>query len=495
MDENKNNGELIGFDSAENNADKKGYTVTPEGGFYSIEEELPNDTDASSITDIGDSESVDANALSVDRTNQNFEPRFSTEDDASNGINGTHSVNANDKAFTFKIDPAKPKTDKKHFTLTAVIASAVIAAIIGTCGGIGTTFFFNSIFNRNNGNNFNQDPTNVTAPNNVNLNVSDLDTTVVEAVAAKVTPSVVGIRTTVSVKDFFYGEQESSGEGSGVAYTEDGYIITNYHVIQNAIENRSESSEIRVFLSYGDNEDGYPATVVGYNISYDLAVIKINVTGLTPIIFSDSSKLNVGQFVVAIGNPGGLQFMGSVTYGVISGLNRIISDTGIGSGGELIQTDAAINPGNSGGALVNIKGELVGINSSKLVSESYEGMGFAIPSNTTKEICDKIISKENDPDPYLGITISERYDAETLKNYGYPVGAVVYSVVPGSPADKAGIKSADIITELNGVEITDYTVLGDALETCTPGQTVSIKIYRSGRTYSANITIGSNNSQ
>ena len=162
---------------------------------------------------------------------------------------------------------------------------------------------------------------------------------------------------------------------------------------------------------------------------------------------------------------------------------------------NLIQTDAAINPGNSGGALVNLNGELVGINSSKLVSESFEGMGFAIPSNATKEICDKIIAKEGDPDPYLGVTISSYYDAKTLKKYGYPVGAVVESVVSGSPADDAGIKRGDIITELNGVAITDYSVFGDALSECKPGETVTVKIYRSKRYYTGNVTIGSNNSQ
>ncbi len=482
MDENKNNGELFGFDSAENNSEKNGYTLTPEGGFYDASNEGVRSTE-------GESEvKAQSPVLEGEQPERQETP----------AVNYTNSGNyySQEPYFSFKVKPAKPKKDKKHYTLTAVIVSALIAAIIGASGGVGAIMFYN-LYGDDSGFSgaSNKTPSNVTAPNNVSINVDDLDATVVEAVAAKVIPSVVGIRTTISVNDFFYGEQESSGEGSGVAYTEDGYIITNYHVIQNAVENRSESSEIRVFLSYGDDEEGYPATVVGYNISYDLAVIKINVKGLTPITFADSSDLNVGQFVVAIGNPGGLQFMGSVTYGVISGLNRIISDTGIGSGGELIQTDAAINPGNSGGALVNVNGELVGINSSKLVSESYEGMGFAIPSNTTKEICDKIISKENDPDPYLGVTISERYNAETLKRYGYPAGAVVYSVVEGSPADDAGIRSADIITELNGVAITDYTVLSDALASCKPGETVTIKIYRSGRTYTSDITIGSNNSQ
>ena len=198
---------------------------------------------------------------------------------------------------------------------------------------------------------------------------------------------------------------------------------------------------------------------------------------------------------MAIGNPGGLEFMGSATWGIISGLNRVISSSSDGSTTELIQTDAAINPGNSGGALVNTEGKLVGINSSKLVSESVEGMGFAIPSNTVKDLCDKIIAKESNPDPYLGVTPSTRYDPETLENWGYPVGAVVYSVAIDSPADDAGIKRGDIITESNGTSITDYSMFGDALSSSKPGDTVTIKIYRSKRYYNGTVTIGSNNSQ
>lgn len=395
----------------------------------------------------------------------------------------------------------KPKRDKstgeKKFTLSALVASIVIAAIIGSVMGIGSFITINTFLKPQSDNEITSsvpstENTNPSSP--IDINVQNVDATVVEAVASKVTPSVVGIRTTISVNNFFGGTSKSSGEGSGVIYTSDGYIITNYHVIAEAIEYSGNSPEISVFLADG-NEDGYKATVVGYNISHDLAVIKIDAKGLTPVELTDSSNLKVGQFVVAIGNPGGLEFMGSVTYGVISGLNRIVSDTNSSSAVELIQTDAAINPGNSGGALVNIKGQLIGVNSSKIVSESYEGMGFSIPTNTVKDICDKIIAKENDPDPYIGVTISERYDAETLERYGFPVGAVVYSVASGSPAEKAGVRSGDIITEFNGVEITNYTVLDEALSSCKPKDTVTIKIYRSRKYYSANITVGSNNSQ
>ena len=418
------------------------------------------------------------------------------EENAETQAKSQYIPKTNYSGYTGK--PKKNKsTGEKRFTLSALVAAVVIAALIGSVMGVGSYLTVSTLKKPQTDNEITSSvpSTENTNPNSpIDINVQNVDATVVEAVAKKVTPSVVGIRTTISVNKFFGGTSESSGEGSGVIYTADGYIITNYHVIAEAIEYSGNSPEISVFLADG-NEDGYKATVVGYNISHDLAVIKIDAKGLTPVELADSSNLKVGQFVVAIGNPGGLEFMGSVTYGVISGLNRIVSDTNSSSAVELIQTDAAINPGNSGGALVNIKGELVGVNSSKIVSESYEGMGFSIPTNTAKDICDKIIAKEYDPDPYIGVTISERYDAETLKKYGFPVGAVVYSVASGSPAEKAGIKSGDIITEFNGVAITEYTVLEQAISSCKPKDTVTIKIYRSRKYYSANITVGSNNSQ
>ena len=182
--------------------------------------------------------------------------------------------------------------------------------------------------------------------------------------------------------------------------------------------------------------------------------------------------------------------MDSVTYGVISGLDRVVSSD---SDVKLIQTDAAINPGNSGGALVNTKGCLVGINSSKIVSEEFEGMGFAIPSNTVEKICKKIIEKQNSPEPYIGISISEKYTASVLKYYGYPAGAVILSVADGSPAENAGLAKGDIITEFGGTAIEEYTKLEDLLQDCKPNDKVNVKIYRSGRYYTTSITVGSNN--
>lgn len=375
-----------------------------------------------------------------------------------------------------------PLKKSKKYGASVVIISCILSAVIGAASAASVFMFLG---NNNTESNLQQP---ILQGNNVNINVDEEATSVVEAVATKVTPSVIGIRTTTSVASFF-GNQQSSGEGSGVVYKQDGYIITNYHVISDAIGN--SSSKIEVFLDNDKDAKSYEASVVGYNISSDLAVVKINATGLTPIEIADSSDLKVGQYVITVGNPGGLEFMDSVTYGVISGLNRIMSsDSEI----PLIQTDAAINPGNSGGALVNTSGKLVGINSAKIVSEEFEGMGFAIPSNTVVEICNKIIEKENSPEPYIGVTLSEKYTAQMLMLYGYPKGAVILTVADGSPAYQTGIRKGDIITEFNGTVVEDYKQFNELFEKVKPGEEITVKIYRNGKYYSAKLKIGSNNS-
>ena len=379
--------------------------------------------------------------------------------------------------------PIKPTKQTKKYGVGVVLAASAISAVIGLVGALSVFVFTNSFktYNTTTQNN------SLMPGNNISINVDEQATSVVEAVAEKVTPSVVGIRTTTSVQSFF-GNSEESGEGSGVIYSQDGYIVTNYHVIKDTIS--GINSKIEVYLGTLDSK-AYEAKLVGYNITTDLAVIKIDAKNLVKVDIADSSKLKVGQYVITVGNPGGLEFMDSVTYGVVSGLDRVVSSD---SAVSLIQTDAAINPGNSGGALVNTKGELVGINSSKIVSEEFEGMGFAVPSNTVVEICDKIIEKGNSPEPYVGITISEKYTKSVLSFYGYPAGTVVLSVAEGSPAYEAGIRRGDIITSFNSHDINEYSELEGYISATKPGDKVEVGIYRGGKVYSTTITIGSNNS-
>lgn len=386
------------------------------------------------------------------------------------------------------VPPVRNKVKKeKKYGAGVVITSAVLAALIGAGGGIGAMYFTGTQKAPQT-----SETASASSPQSVtNITVDETVNSTVEAVAKKAGPSIIGIRTTAAVTSFFGGSSEATEEGSGIVYSSDGYIITNYHVIESAVE--SSNSKVEVFLPE-DTKTAIGATIVGYNIASDLAVVKINKTGLTAIEFADSDQLSVGQYAIAIGNPGGLEFIGSVSSGVISGLNRSVT-VGTGSTMSLIQTDAAINPGNSGGALVNTKGQLIGVNSVKLVSESYEGMGFAIPSNTVKEICDNIIAKQNEPTPYIGIQISQNYTADQLSALGYPAGAVVVSVIEGGPASESGIQRGDIITEFNGVTISGYADLDSAVSNCKPGDSVTVKLYRAGRFYSTNVNVEANNAQ
>ena len=483
-DFNKQSGELNGFDSVNGNdtpGENNGYTVTPDGGFYTkSREDIIQDGAFSGSDTAYTAESV-GNSEQKESPQQTPPPRRDFFPSGEYGAN--FDPHTGRPLYSYKPPKQKKPNKERKYGGGVVLAAALLAAVVGAVSGIAATGIGKS------------DGDISTAPTvsnvsgqNVNINIDETAESVVEAVAKKVTPSVVGIRTTTSVTSFFGGSSESTGEGSGVVYSSDGYIITNYHVVSGAISNKS-GSKIEVFVDSLDS-DSYEASVVGYNINTDLAVLKINASGLTAAELADSSDLKVGQYVITVGNPGGLEFMDSVTYGVISGLNRVVSSD---SDVKLIQTDAAINPGNSGGALVNVKGQLVGINSSKIVSEEFEGMGFAIPSNTVKEICQKIIEKQNEPEPYIGVTISEKYTASVLQYYGYPTGAVISSVAEGSPAGNAGLQKGDIITEFAGKTISDYTVLSEALEDCKPNDKVNVKIYRSGRYYTTTVTVGSNN--
>jgi len=309
-------------------------------------------------------------------------------------------------------------------------------------------------------------------------------TSPVEAIAEKVSPSIVGIQVTVKYRilnPFFDISQDGIGEGSGIIIREDGYILTNNHVIENALEGSSnrlaEGSKIEVVLP-NDLDKKYPAEIVGRDAKTDIAVLKINATNLPVAELGDSDKVKPGELAVAIGNPGGLDYMGSVTAGIISGINRsIVMDNGQKL--ELIQTDAAINPGNSGGALVNSQGQVIGVNTVKIAATGYEGLGFAIPINKANEIATSLIEhKYVKGRPYLGVFIDQTFDEEAAKRADVPAGLLVDSVMPFSAAYKAGIQRGDIILEFNGTKVTTFSELEEEKNKYKPGDTVEIKVYR-----------------
>lgn len=300
------------------------------------------------------------------------------------------------------------------------------------------------------------------------------------AIAEKVGPSIVGIKVNYLVQDFWFGAQQGSGSGSGIIIRSDGYILTNNHVIEAAISSGNQiarNASIQVILP-NQPDQFYDAKVVGRDEKTDIAVLKIDLSELPAAEIGNSDELKVGELAVAIGNPAGLEFMGSVTQGIISGLNRQIQ---VGSGQTLkvIQTDAAINPGNSGGALVNAKGQVIGVNTVKISGSNYEGLGFAIPINTAMEIANSLISDGYVKGrPYLGIEIDTRFNEEMAERYKVPAGVLVGDVLPLSAAYNAGIKAGDIIVEFNGVAVKSFNELETEKNKYKAGDTVTLKIYR-----------------
>ncbi len=322
-----------------------------------------------------------------------------------------------------------------------------------------------------------------TSNNHTNTTITNTTENYVEAVAEKVQPSVVGI--VVKYKQGYFGSSQQQSQGSGVIYTSDGYIITNKHVISQAIT----SGSVYVYL-HGDLDTSYEATIVGYDSSCDLAVLKINGVNLPAIEVGSSADLKVGQNAVAVGNPGGLELMGSVSVGYISGLNRKLTVDSTTM--TLIQTDSAINPGNSGGALVDKEGKLIGITNAKIVSEQFEGLGFAIPVDTVTEICDRIIAGKDESKPYIGVQIDTSYTEEFLKKYNLPAGAVVGSVIEGGPADTAGIRRNDIIVSVGDSTVTNYDTLVSALKNYKVGDTITVRVYRDSKYHDCRVTLSAN---
>jgi serine protease Do len=316
-----------------------------------------------------------------------------------------------------------------------------------------------------------------------------------EAIAEKVSPSIVGIRVTAKSQSFSFfdlGQEDGVGEGSGVIIREDGYILTNNHVVSNALADNSnklnEGSKIEVILP-SNKEKSYVATVVGCDSKTDIAVLKIEATGLPAAELGDSDKVKSGELAIAIGNPGGLDYMGSVTSGIISGINRTIKMEN-GQTLKLLQTDAAINPGNSGGALVNSEGQVIGINTVKIAATGYEGIGFAIPINEANEIAESLMEYSYVKGrPYLGISIDQRFNEDVAKAYNVPNGLLVYDVVPLSCSYKAGIKSGDIITKFDGVKVTQFSELETQKQKHKPGDSVEIELYRDGKTITVTVVL------
>ncbi|MCS5734143.1 S1C family serine protease [Herbiconiux daphne] len=407
---------------------------------------------------------------------------------------------------------------KKRRGGVALIAALAIGALIGGASGAGVTAWAVS---QNGGSTTNS----ASSPSSITVNNPD-DANLITAVAAKASPSVV----TISVSS-----DQAAGTGSGVVLTDDGYIVTNTHVV--TLDGATADATIKV-----ETNDGriYDATVVGTDPVADLAVIKLtDASGLTPIEFGDSSKLNVGDVAIAIGSPLGLN--GTVTNGIVSALNRSITvassaapddtetnptpDDGNGNGDQgpydfwnfdipgqggqsqsqtptqqssislsVIQTDAAINPGNSGGALLDSEGKLIGINVAIASAGSGDtgaqsgsiGVGFSIPESLVKRITDEIIANGAATHGLLGATVG---DAASQEN-STTAGAVIQSVSSGGAAEKAGLQAGDVVTEFNGLPITDSIDLTAQVRTQPAGGDAKITYTRGGTSKTVDVTLG-----
>lgn len=332
--------------------------------------------------------------------------------------------------------------------------------------------------------------------NNVNTELISLsnysDTGV--AVAQKVLPSIVGISVEYPISTLFSKVVSTAkAEGSGVIISTDGYILTNNHVISTSSSSSDsfyavgEASKITVSLYNDDNI--YEAKVIGTDEQTDLAVIKIEKDDLTAAELGDSDALQVAEWCMAIGNPLGMK--SSITTGSISALNRSITDSD-GKAFTLIQTDTAINEGNSGGALVNSKGQVIGINTLKASGTGVEGLGFAIPINSTKSIYSDLINYNKVKRPYIGIVGTDITDAVIKQNPSAKlvIGAYIRSIDDFSPAEKAGLKVGDVIIKADGKEVKTMKELNSIKETHSIGDTITLTVSRDGKEKEITVTLG-----
>lgn len=395
---------------------------------------------------------------------------FNNRNENENNLDESNLNQNNGNDYSGLEKDQNPKKQKKNQSkaLAGTVAVALTASLLG--GGVGGFGIYTVMkdsatkdvaVEKNNDNN--EKTSNSEFKNEGTMTTS-------EAVK-KVTPAVVGVSTKSIVMDQnFRAPMEQEGIGSGFIINEEGLVVTNYHVIKGA-------QEVKVILSDGSEVN---AKVVNYDEKADLAVIDITEDIKMPGIatLGDSSKLQAGEDVIAIGNPLGKEFSKTVTKGIISSPNRQLSVSGSQEEVEtFIQTDAAINPGNSGGPLINSKGEVIGVNTAKKVGEEIEGIGFSIPINTVKEKLDSL----SKPILVLGIRAQD-VTKEIAEQRNIPVGVRIKSIEDFSPAEKAGIRVGDVITAYNGKRVETVAQLNECKESSKEGDVIKLTVFRDDKT-------------
>ena len=410
--------------------------------------------------------------------------------------------NENSKKFKTVQDPnaykkvLKKEKNNNNYGFGRNFLLPFFSGILGCTLVVGTCFGVPSIKSKLLSNTNNISNTNSSSQNSGYVSQTSLsnysDTSIYAA--NKILPSIVGIKVEYNVNSLIsmFGNRgqtsTASASGSGIIISEDGYILTNNHIVSTSSSESyyevSEATKLTVTLFNDDTE--YEAKIIGTDEQTDLAVIKIEKTGLSKAEFADSDNIKVGEFAMAVGNPLGMQ--SSITCGVISAVNREVTDTE-GKRCNLIQTDAAINSGNSGGALVNSEGKVIGINTLKLSGTGIEGMGFAIPINSTTDITSQLIQYSKVKRPYIGISGMDLSE-ETAKKYNLVVGIYVKSVDDFSAGEKAGIKSGDVIIEADGKKVTKMDELNEIKNSHKIGDEMKIKIKRDNSEKELTITLG-----
>ncbi len=431
----------------------------------------------------------------------------------------SYSYPANNNVYETTGSPVEPQPRKKKRVFTKVIAFAVCAAVI-SAGSITAykyiddNFSFKNFFSSNS-TDINSSSASPSASNTVNSDVeqkslmelaSREDSLSVPDAVTKVMPAVVGISSKFNIPftnsnsgfDWFFGQQSPYGgdtqtqiatsTGTGIVMTSEGYIITNAHVIYDETNGYGRAQSVSVLMS---DETEYEASIIGYDTDTDIAVLKIDATGLTAAEFGNSDDLQVGELVLAIGNPLGFELFGSVTSGIVSALNREISVNEKQM--QLIQTDAPINSGNSGGPLINSYGQVIGINSAKMTStystNTVEGLSFAIPITQAKTIIDDLINYGYVKGrPQIGITCID-VDQSTASLYGMPVGLYVRSLTPNGAAEIAGVQAGDIIIGMNGEAVTTTDELNEKKNEFKAGDTITLNISRNGTDIDIEVTL------
>ena len=401
-------------------------------------------------------------------------------------VTGSSSYNKNEKS----------QKNKTGFGKTVILpfVSGVVgcSVVLGTCFGVPS---IKSKLINNFSSNISTSNSSSTQSNGyvTQTSLSNYSDTAVYA-ANKILPSIVGIKIeyTVNTQSFF-GRSSSStatASGSGIIISDDGYILTNNHVVSSSTSESNSYYQItdagKVTVTLFGDETEYEAKIVGQDEQTDLAVIKIEKTGLTKAEFADSDSVKVGEFAMAVGNP--VNMNSTVTTGIVSAVNRKITDSD-GKTYTCIQTDAAINSGNSGGALVNSEGKVIGINTLKLSGTGIEGIGFAIPINSTTDITSQLIQYSKVKRPFIGISGID-LNAETAKTYNLVEGVYVKSVEDFSAAEKAGLKAGDVIIEVEGKSIKTMDKLNEVKNSHKIGDELKLKINRNGTEKEITLTLG-----